>query len=176
MAKSRAQKKDILENVVNKFKTMKSAAFTSISGFTMAQADELRGRAKEQGVEIFITKKTLLAIAAKEAGLEDVDPQSFEGSILTAVSYDDEVSAAKVLKDFSKENEAFVFAAGVLDGKGLSAEEVSQLASLPSKEELLSKLVGTLNAPISGFATVLAGNLRGLVTVLDAIKEQKPAA
>jgi len=175
MAKSRIQKKDIVDNVVEKFKTMKSAAFTSISGFTMAQADELRQTAKEQGVEIFIMKKTLLALAVQEAGLEDVDPKSFKGSILTAVSYDDEVSAAKVLKEFSKKNEEFVFAAGVLEGRGLTAQEVTQLASLPSKEELLSKLVGSLNAPVSGFVNVLAGNLRGLVTVLDAVREQKTA-
>ena len=175
MAKSRSQKQDIVASAADKFRKMKSAAFTSISGFTMAQADELRKRAKEQGVEIFITKKTLLALAVKEAGLEDVDPQSFKGSILTAVSYDDEVAAAKILKEFSTENEEFVFAAGVLEGKGLTAEEVTQLASLPSKEELLSKMVGSLNAPVSGFVNVLAGNLRGLVTVLDAVREQKTA-
>ena len=175
MAKSRAEKQEIVTRIADKFSTMKSAAFTSISGFTMAQADELRKRAKVQGIDIFIAKKSLLALAVAEAGLEDVDPRSFEGSILTAVSYDDEVSAAKVLKEFSSENEAFVFAAGVLEGKGLTAEEVTQLASLPSKEELLSKMVGSLNAPVSGFVNVLAGNLRGLVTVLDAIKDQKPA-
>jgi large subunit ribosomal protein L10 len=173
MAKSKIQKKEIVDKVVEKFKTMKSAAFTSISGFTMAQADEIRKAGKEKGVEIFIAKKSLLALAAKEAGLEGVDPKSFKGSILTAVSFDDEVSAAKLLKEFSKKNESFVFAAGVLEGKGLTAQEVNQLSMLPSKQELLSKMVGSLNAPISGFVQVLAGNLRGLVTALDAIAKQK---
>lgn len=173
MAKSKIQKQEIIDRVVDKFKTMKSAAFTSMSGFTMAQADELRKNAKDLGVEIFVAKKSLLAIAAKEAGLENVDPKSFEGSILTAVSYNDEVSAAKVLKEFAKKNESFVFAAGVLEGKGLTAQEVTQLASLPSKQELLSKMVGSLNAPVTGFVNVLAGNLRGLVTVLDAVRAQK---
>ncbi|HAL50627.1 MAG: 50S ribosomal protein L10 [Candidatus Uhrbacteria bacterium GW2011_GWD2_41_121] len=175
MAKSKVQKQEIIDKVVEKFKTMKSAAFTSMSGFTMAQADDLRKSAKESGVEIFVAKKSLLAIAAKEAGLENVDPNTFEGSILTAVSYDDEVSAAKILKAFTKKNESFVFAAGVLEGKGLTAQEVTQLASLPSKQELLSKMVGSLNAPVTGFVNVLAGNLRGLVTVLDAVAKQKTA-
>lgn len=175
MAKSKIQKQEIIDKVVEKFKTMQSAAFTSMSGFTMAQADELRKTAKESGVEIFVAKKSLLAIAAKEAGLENVDPNTFEGSILTAVSYDDEVSAAKILKAFAKKNESFVFAAGVLEGKGLTAQEVTQLASLPSKQELLSKMVGSLNAPVTGFVNVLAGNLRGLVTVLDAVAKQKTA-
>lgn len=172
MPKTRQEKEQIVADVADKFKRMKAAAFTSISGFTMGQADELREKASELGVEVFIAKKTLLAHAAKEAGL-DVDPLEFEGSILTAVSFDDQVSAAKVLSDLSKENDAVVFAAGILEGKGLTAEEVAQLALLPSKQELLAKLVGTLNAPVSGFVNVLAGNLRGLVTVLGAIKEQK---
>ena len=72
-----------------------------------------------------------------------------------------------------KTNDGIVFEAGILEGKGLTAAEVKQLASLPSKEQLLGQLVGTLNAPISGFVRVLAGNLRGLVTVLSAIQEKK---
>ncbi len=175
MAKSRQQKNEIVGKVVEKFKTMKSAAFTSISGFTMAQADEIRKVGKEKGVEVFITKKSLLALAAKEAGLEGVDPKSFQGSILTAISFTDEVAPAKLLKEFSKKNDSFVFAAGVLEGKGLTAQEVTQLSTLPGKTELLSKMVGSLNAPISGFVRVLSGNIRGLVTVLDAIKSQKTA-
>ena len=172
MPKTRQQKEQIVAGVADKFKKMKSAAFMSISGFTMNQADEFRAKAKEQGVEMFIAKKTLLALAAKEAGL-DIDPQEFNGSILTAISFEDEVSAAKLLNELSKANDAVVFEAGVLEGGGLTADEVTQLAQLPSKEELLAKLVGSLNAPVSGFVNVLAGNLRGLVTVLDAIKDKK---
>ncbi|MBT4857469.1 50S ribosomal protein L10 [Candidatus Uhrbacteria bacterium] len=174
MAKSRKEKEAIVANLTEMFRDMKAAAFSSISGYTMAQSDELRVTAAEQNVKVMIAKKTLIAAAAKEVGL-DIDPASYEGSILTAVSFGDEVAAAKLLKDFEKKNEAFKLVAGILEGKGLSAEEVSKLASLPSKEQLLSQLVGSLNAPISGFVNVLAGNLRGLVTVLDAIKEQKTA-
>lgn len=173
MPKTRQQKAEIVADVADKFKRMKAAAFTSISGYTMAQADELRKRAHEADAEVFITKKTLLARALQEAGLTGIDANQFEGSILTAVSFSDEVSAAKLLKNFQKDNEAFILVAGVLEGKGLNTQEVVQLASLPSKTELLSKLVGSLNAPVSGFVRVLSGNLRGLVTVLDAIKSQK---
>ena len=152
---------------------MKGAAFSSISGFTMPQADALRAKAAEKNVEVFIAKKTLLTIAAKDAGITGVEATDLSGSILTAVSYSDEVSAAKVLKDFVKENEAFALQAGVLEGKLIAKDEVKSLADLPSKEQLLGQLVGTLNAPISGFVNVLAGNLRGLVTVLDAINKTK---
>lgn len=175
MAKTRKEKEAIVANVTEKFRGMKAAGFASISGFTMNQANELREKAAEQGVEIFIAKKTLLNQAAQDAGLEGVDPKSFEGSILTAVSFNDEVSAAKLLKEFTKVNEDVKLVAGVLEGKGLDAAGVEQLALLPSKEELLAKMVGSLNAPVSGFVNVLAGNLRGLVTVLGAIKDQKAA-
>ena len=172
MAKTRQQKEEIVKQIAEDFKTMKSAAFSSISGFGMAQADALREKAQESDVKIFVAKKTLLRLAAKEAGIE-IDPKTFEGSILTAVSFGDEVSAAKLLKDLNKENEEVVLTAGVLEGKGISAEAVTQLAALPGKEELYAKLVGSINAPVSGFVNVLAGNMRGLVTVLGAIKDQK---
>lgn len=173
MAKTRQQKADIVERIVEDFKNMKSAAFSTISGFGMGDADALRKQGRESNVKVFVAKKTLLAIAAKEAGIEGLDPKDLEGSILTAVAFDDEVSAAKLLNSLKKDNEAIQLVAGVLEGKGISAEEVTKLAALPGKEELLAKLVGSLNAPVSGFVNVLAGNMRGLVTVLGAIKDKK---
>lgn len=173
MAKTRQQKEEIVKQIVEDFKNMKSAAFSSISGYKMADADELRSKARDNDVKIFVAKKTLLSIAAKEAGLDDLNPSDFEGSILTAVSFGDEVSAAKLLKDLGKENEEVKMIAGVLEGNAIDADAVMQLAALPGKEELYAKLVGSINAPVSGFVNVLAGNLRGLVTVLGAIKEQK---
>ncbi|PIQ67729.1 50S ribosomal protein L10 [Candidatus Uhrbacteria bacterium CG_4_10_14_0_2_um_filter_41_7] len=175
MAKTRKEKEDIVAVVVEKFRNAKAASFSNVSGFTMDQANALRDKAREMNSEVFITKKTLLALASKEAGFEGIDPNDFAGSILTAVSYGDEVSSAKLLMEFSKTNDSVELVAGVLEGKGLSAAEVNQLALLPSKEQLLGQLVGTLNAPVSGFVRVLAGNIRGLVTVLGAIKDQKTA-
>ncbi len=175
MPKSRSQKRDIVAGIADQFKRMKGAAFISVSGFTMQQADVLRTKARENNVEVFIAKKTMLMLGAKEAGIEGFVPDVFDGSILTAVSYGDEVSAAKVLKTFLKENEVGTLLAGVLEGKLIGKDDVKRLADLPSKEQLLGQLVGTLNAPVSGFVNVLAGNLRGLVTVLGAIKGTKTA-
>ncbi len=181
MPKSRAQKAEIVAAVADRLKRMKAAAFSQISGYTMADADKLRAKAAEQNVEVFVTKRTLLALAAKEAGIEGLDAEGMEGSILTAVGYDDEVSAAKLLKELvttkkaeNKDKEATIkLIAGILEGKFVDADAVTRLAALPSKQQLLGQLVGTLNAPVSGFVNVLAGNLRGLVNVLGAIKEQK---
>lgn len=175
MAKTRKQKEEIIAGITEDFRNMKAAAFSQVSGFTMDQANELRVKAAEKGAKVFIAKKTLLGLAAKEAGIEGIDPNSLEGSILTAVSFNDEVSAAKLLSDLGEINETVTLVGGVLEGKGLDKAEVIQLASLPTKEELFARLVGTLNAPVSGFVNVLSGNIRGLVTVLGAIKDQKTA-
>lgn len=173
MPKSRAQKAGIVEEIAARFRGMKAAAFSEVSGLTMEDADKLRAKAALNNVEVFIAKKTLLAMAAKQAGIEGLSANTLSGSILTAVGMSDEVSAAKLLKELMKEKDTVKLVAGVLDGRMMSKEEVTQLASLPSKKELLQKLVGTLNAPVSGFVNVLAGNLRGLVTVLGAINEKK---
>ncbi len=181
MPKTKAQKAEIVAKVADRLKRMKAAAFSQVSGYTMADADKLRVKAAEQNVEVFITKRTLLALAAKEAGIEGMDANGMEGSILTAVGYADEVSAAKLLKELatSKKFESkdksltMQLVAGILEGRFVNAEEVGRLAALPSRQQLLGQLVGTLNAPVSGFVNVLAGNLRGLVTVLGAIKEKK---
>lgn len=173
MPKTRAQKAEIVSKVADRFKSMKAAAFSSVSGYTMAQADALRNKAREANVEVFVAKKTLLKLAAKEAGLPELNTEMLEGSVLTAVAYSDEVSAAKLLKELSKENEAIQLLGGVLEGNIVDAEGVNRLAALPSKQQLLGQLVGTLNAPVSGFVNVLAGNIRGLVTVMNAIKEKK---
>ena len=111
-------------------------------------------------------------LALKEAGLE-IDMQKLEGQISMAISSQDEVAAAKIIAKVAKINENIKMVGGILGTKELSAEEVKALALIPSKQELLAKLVGTLNAPVSGFVNVLAGNLRGLVTVLGAIAKAK---
>ncbi len=173
MAKTREQKKEIVASIAEKFRGMKAASFSSVSGFTMEDANTLRQKASESNVSVFVAKKTLLQIAAKEAGIE-IDPKNFTGSILTAVSYGDEVAAAKLVSEFGKSREdVLTLVAGILEGKAISASEVVALAKLPSKQQLLGQLVGSINAPISGFVQVLAGNMRGLLTVLNAVKEQK---
>lgn len=173
MAKTRAQKQEIVADLADKFRRMKAAAFASISGFTMKDADLLRAKGRQAGVEVTVVKKTLLKLAAKEAGQESVDPSALEGSILSAFAFNDEISVAKVLADLVKEKETIRILGGIVEGRQVDAGEVQKLAALPSKTELLGQLVGSLNAPVSGFVNVLAGNLRGLVMVLKAVQERK---
>ena len=121
-------------------------------------------------------KKTLLEKAFKDSKIEDLKTREYEGKVAAIFSYEDEVASAKILGEFRKDKEKqdkIFFLGGILENKLLSKDQVEALSLLPSKQELYTKMVGSLNAPISGFVNVLAGNLRGLVTVLKAVSEKK---
>jgi len=100
----------------------------------------------------------------------------FKGPNAIVISKDDPVAPARILVKFAKENEKLEIKGGALSGKLLSVEEITQLAKMPSREELLGKLVRTLNAVPTSFVTVLSGVPRSFVNVLNAIKDQKDAA
>lgn len=172
MAKTRKEKEQLVSEISDKLSNMKGAVFTSVSGYTMEDANVLRQKGKDSGVELLITKKSLLLLALEKNGFS-VNRDEFEGSILSSFGYDDEVSAAKIMSDFSKERDEIKVVGGVLEGQLVGADAIKQLATLPSKDELLAKVVGSINAPVSGFVNVLAGNLRNLVYVLNSIKEAK---
>ncbi len=172
MAKTRAEKEQIVADLTNKLQSVKSVVFTSVTGYTMADADALRRKGREEGVELSITKKTLLLRALENSGIE-ANKDQFEGSILTSFGLSDEVAPAKIIADFAKEHEGIKIIGGILEGRLVGADAIKQLATLPSKEELLAKLVGSINAPRAGFVNVLAGNLRSFVYALHAIKEAK---
>ncbi len=97
------------------------------------------------------------------------------GPTVCAFSYGDPAALAKVMNEFAKDNEAFQLKESLMSGKALKVEEIQQLANLPSREVLLSKLLGQMNAPIANFVGVLAAVPRSLVTVLSAIEKKKSA-
>lgn len=172
MAQTKQQKSDLIKDLVKKLKGSKAVVFSDYKGLPVKDMTVLRRELKSAGVDLKVLKKTLINIALKDAGME-VDAKKLEGQIAVAVSNQDEVAAAKIIAKAAKANENLKIVGGILGTKELSKEEVNALAKLPSKEELLAKLVGTLNAPASGFVNVLAGNVRGLVTVLKAVADTK---
>lgn len=169
---TRPQKEEVVKKLTEQIKAGKAMVFSDYAGTTVAKMKQLRDELRKTGSTYKITKKRLIELAFRNAGIE-VDVAKMEGQIGVAIGKDDEVSAARALAKFSKENEGFKVLQGVLENKVISAEEVNALAALPSREELLSKLVGTINAPVSGFVNALAGNLRNLVGVLKAIGDNK---
>lgn len=174
MAKSKEQKKQILDDISSKIKKSKSVVFAKFGALNVKENEELRQKLRDENSEYLVAKKTLLGLAFDKQKIEGLNPKEFEGRIAAIFGYEDEVAPAKILNDFKKENEDKIdLVAGILENKYLNTEEVIALAKLPSKQELYAKMVGSLNAPVSGFVNVLAGNLRGLMNVLKAIEEKK---
>ena len=138
----------------------------------MEDANDLREKGRAQGVELLIAKKTLLVRALEKSGFS-VGKEALDGSILTTIGFEDEVGAAKLMAEYAKDREGITLAGGILEGEFVGHDAIMQLSTLPSREELLAKLVGSINAPVSGFVNALAGNLRNIVYVLNAVKESK---
>lgn len=164
-----------VKSLTEKFKAMKGMIMTEYHGLSVAQISDLRNQLRKCGCEYLVVKNTLSKIALKENGLSDAD-KYFEGPTAIVVEADDPVSPAKIVSEFAKKNEKFVVKAGLLDGKVIEVEKIKALASLPTKEVLIAKMLGSLNAPASNFVGVLTAVTRNFVCVLSAIKEQKEKA
>ena len=169
---TRPQKEQLVKDLSAKIKDGKVLIFSDYAGTTVAKMKSLRDELRKTDSSYKITKKKLINLALKDAGIE-ASVLDLEGQIGIAIGKGDEVSAAKVLAKFAKENKNFKILQGVLENKVISGENVMSLAKLPGKDELLTKLVGAINAPVSGFVNALAGNLKNLVGVLKAISETK---
>jgi len=165
------QKKELVKDLSAKIKGGKVVIFSDYAGTTVSKMKNLRDELRASDSSYKITKKKLIDLSLKEAGIE-ASVLDLEGQIGIAIGQGDEVSAAKVLAKFAKDNKNFKILQGILENKVIDAEQVMSLAKLPGREELLAKLVGSINAPVSGFVNALAGNLRNLVGVLKAISEK----
>lgn len=172
MPKTRQEKEVLMKEVTELFQKAPLILFTHFTGITVNDVNDLRQRCKARGVEYKVVKKTLLDRICKDQQFPVV-PTTLEGEIATVFSLEDEIAAAQLLCEFQKKHEAIKLVCGVLEGKYLQAFEVSALASLPSREQLVARAVGSIRSPLSRFLTVLSGNLRGLVCVLNRIGEQK---
>lgn len=171
---TKQQKKELVQEIAQNIKNSKSVVLCDYKGLTVEELSQLRRDLRQVGSEMKVAKKTLIDIAFEESGLT-MEVQKTEGQVGVIYNKEDEISGAKKAYDFSKSNDNLKILQGALDGKKLTVEEVINLAKLPSKEELLVKMVGSIKAPISGLVNVLGGNLRSLVYVLQAIKDSKQA-
>ncbi|MFA6427067.1 MAG: 50S ribosomal protein L10 [Candidatus Magasanikbacteria bacterium] len=172
MAKTRQQKEQSLEQLSAALQKSKSAVFANFQGLKVKDSEELRKICRNQNITYTAIKKTLLQRILTDLKL-DVDTGTFSGGVAVVLGIEDEVAPAKLLADFAKKHESVTFFGGILEGRFLAAQEVISLSKVPTKQELLGRLVGSINAPVSGFVNVLAGNLRNLVGVLNNIKESK---
>lgn len=170
MAINRQTKESQVAELASLIGDAKLTAFAAYQGLTVKELQSLRRAAREAGVTIKVVKNRLVRVAlSKTEQLKDVDTGLLKGQLLYAMSSEDEVAPAQVLAKFGKEHEALKLIGG-FDAAGTLFEEadIKALASLPTKDQLRGMLVGTIGAPLSGFVNVLAGNVRGVLNVLNA--------
>ncbi|MBQ9690887.1 MAG: 50S ribosomal protein L10 [Eggerthellaceae bacterium] len=144
-------------------------------GLTVKEAQVLRRNIREAGAVMTVYKNTLVSLALKEADLPAID-DVLAGPSAFVFAEGDPVASAKALKDFSKSNENLTIKGGVMDGTAYNAAEVEAIAALPSREELIAKLLGTLNNPMSQVVRVLNGPMEAFARAVSAIADQKGAA
>ena len=165
----------IVKNIEEKFKNSSGLYFTKYTGMNVAQATKLRRNFKEKSVEYKVSKNTLTKIAAINAGYDEEQISKFlDGQIGIAYSDSDPTAPAKVIKDFKKDNDECLDVVGLIfEGEFFEPEKYKQLASLPSKEELLTKFVVGLNSPMTKFSSALNSVMGKMVTVLESLKNSK---
>ena len=172
-----AAKKAIVAELKEKLTGAKGAVLVNYRGLTVAQDTKLRRQLREAGVDYRVVKNTMTRIAAQEAGLEGLDAY-LEGPTAMAISTTDPVAPAKIITDFVKEHKLQVLEvkAGLVEGNVIDENGVKALASLPSREVLIAKMLGSMQSPITGLVNVLQGSIRNLVYALDAVRQQKESA
>ena len=161
MNKNRQMKQAKVEEIKEKLQKSQSVILASYQGLTVEEDTQLRKNLREAGVEYKVYKNTLVTLAAKELGLEAIS-EYLEGPVSIAFGYEDATAPARVLHTFAKDHKKLELKAGMVEGTLYNKEEVEKLATIPSKEVLIAKLLGSFKAPLSNVAYLL-----------NAIKEKK---
>lgn len=170
---NKESKEQVVAELHEKLQRAKAVFLADFRGMNVGKATDLRNELRKASVEYRVVKNTLLDLASRETDKESLSPH-YIGPTAIAFSYDDPVAAAKVLSRFAKEQQAtFKLKAGILSGKVISVADIQALADLPSREVLIAKLLGTMQAPIANFVGVLAAVPASFVRALGAIKAQK---
>lgn len=147
-------KKQIVEEIKEKFSKAQSAVIVDYRGISVEEATELRKKMREAGVEYKVYKNTLTRLAAKETGFEAL-LGDLTGPNAIAFGYEDPVIPAKILNDFAKDHKALELKAGLVEGQYCDVEKIKSIAEIPSREVLLAKLLGSIKSPLSNFAYLL---------------------
>ncbi|MCG8567916.1 MAG: 50S ribosomal protein L10 [Desulfobacterales bacterium] len=170
-----SQKKELVERLSEQLAGAEISILVDYKGLDVLAITELRAKLREAGVSMEVVKNTLLKLAAQDTDTALLN-DFLKGPNALIVSQDDPVAPAKILVDFAKDHDKLEIKGGALGGKLLSVEDIKALSKMPSKEDLLAKLVYTLNAVPTNLVNVLSGVPRSFVNVLNAVKDQKDAA
>lgn len=169
MAITRTRKTELVAEYQSQLAQSQGVLMARYSALTVAQMENLRRRVREQNGEVFVVKNTLLALALESRGIK-VPQGLFAGPLLVVFCHKDLPPMAKLFRDFAKEMEEgrFVVWSALLEKRFYSAQEAVALADMPSRETLLAQVLGTINAPATQVAGVIAGGIRQVMNVLQA--------
>lgn len=171
----RTEKETVIEEVTAIFQKAKSVFITDYAGLTVEKVSVFRRKCREASVGYLVVKNTLARMGVEKAGWKDLGPY-FKGPSAIAYSFTDPVAPARVIHEFLKENEKPKIKGSIFEGQFIGPERVKEIATLPSRDELIAKLMGQLNAPIQGVVCGLNGLLTKFVRTVDAIREAKERA
>ena len=174
MAISREKKEELVADLIAKFSRSKAAILTDYRGLSVAEISQLRNKMREVKSGYHVVKNRLTKLAMERAGLP-VPESLLIGPTAICFCYEDVVAPAKVLVEFAKESKILSIKGGLLSGKLVTAEDISALAALPSRETLLAQVIAGMQAPLAGLVNVLSGPMRALIYVLQARARQLEA-
>jgi large subunit ribosomal protein L10 len=167
----KSDKIDVLKSKLDKAQV---AILTEYKGYSVEEITNLRRALQKENGDYMVTKNTLAKIAVKGTEFE-VLTDAFKGSIALAFGFEDQVSPAKIMAKFIKESKKGAILGGALDGKLLTAEEAQALAKLPSKEELIARLLGSINSPATGIVGSMNAVMASLTRAVAAVRDKKAA-
>jgi large subunit ribosomal protein L10 len=168
----KAEKAASVADITARLKATSTAVLADYRGMTVGQMRELRSKLRDGDIEMMVVKNTLARRAAKAAGYEPLGAE-LVGPIAMLFAADDVSAPARILNDYIKANRKMVIKGGLLEGQVIKAEAVTELADLPSREVLLSRLLGAMQAPVGNLASVLQAPLSKFARTLDAVRSQK---
>jgi len=164
-------KRQQVQEIATKLSEAGSVVLADYRGLTVEEDTELRSKMRAEGIEYKVIKNNIIRHAIQGTDLESLG-EYLVGPTSMAIG-NDEIAPAKIMFNFAKKLDAFELKAGAVDGKVVDLAGIEQLAKLPSKEQLIAKMLGSMNSPITGLVTVLGANIKGLAVALNAIIEKK---
>lgn len=170
-----ANKIEDVAAIKDRFARASAVILADYRGLTVKEMQALRATLRDSGAELRVYKNTLAQIAMRELALPDLG-ELLDGPTAFLFSYSDPVAPAKAIVDFTKDHKLLEIKGGFIDSTITSADGVQALASLPSREVLIAKLLGTMLNPIQGFARVLNGPVEAFARTVQAVADQKAAA
>lgn len=164
---------ELLKNVQDKVAKSKSILFSDFKGVSARDLTSFREDIKSKGGEVFVSKNTLLKIALKDMEGNEKASESLTGQTIAVVAYEDPISTIKSFFDLSKKIENLKAKGGFFDNKFVDEKSLAEISKLPSKEELIGRLIGSMNSPVYKFVNTLNQSKSKIVYVLNSVANQK---